>query len=380
MSIHDDAGVDRRRFLAAAGAGLGGVSIATLTTACGGSSSPAEQASTLTETVLRAFKSHRLVGLGEAHDLQNHHDALEMLLNDPRLSEVIDDVVVEFGNALYQPVVDRFIAGESIADADLRPAWENTTQSPLETWDAPVYEQLYRTVRAVNWTRPAHRQIRVLLGDPPVDWAKVTRAGQLAGFLAQRDNHAAALVRREVLAKGHRALLCYGAAHLLHIPAKLRRLGYNLTGIIEQRSGERVYVIADLVPFAGDPGGLGTKLARYPRDTVIPTAGSWLGSVDAGLTIAVVEVAGSAQHPGKPFNPYCGVPLRSLQDAGIHLGPAHELTASRPNPAIYLDPPYWRELQRRNALQGNPVNLHDYRKDLPAQYPLFKPPRSAECR
>ena len=25
---------------------------------------------------------------------------------------------------------------------------------------------------------------------------------------------------------------------------------------------------------------------------------------------------------------------------------------SRPDPAIYLDPAYWAELQRRNALQG----------------------------
>jgi hypothetical protein len=34
--------------------------------------------------VLDAFTTHRLVGLKEAHDLQNHHDALTLLLTDPR--------------------------------------------------------------------------------------------------------------------------------------------------------------------------------------------------------------------------------------------------------------------------------------------------------
>jgi hypothetical protein len=71
--------------------------------------------------------------------------------------------------------------------------------------------------------------------------------------------------------------------------------------------------------------------------------------------------------------------LGSLQDGGIYLGQAEDLTASRPNPAIYLDPVYWRELNRRNALQGNPVNLDDYRKELPAQYALPSPPPLDEC-
>jgi hypothetical protein len=370
--------LNRRRFLNVSAA-VGAVSAAGLTAAYSGGrrgqgESPVN--SHFSDAVLDAFSKYRLVGLGESHDLQNHHDIVEMLLNDPRLPEVVDDIVVEFGNALYQPVVDRFIAGQPTSNARLRPAWQNTTQSPLETWDAPVYEQFYRTVRAVNWTRPAGKQIRVLLGDPPIDWTAITRASQLDVFLSQRDTHAAAVVEKEVLAKGHRALLCYGGGHLLHRAAKLHDVPPTLATIIEKRTGERVYTITDLVPFAGDPGGLGNKLSRYPRDTVIQTAGTWLGSVDAGLFVHVIEAIGN----GKPFYPYCGVPLGAIQDAGIYLGPAEDLTASQPNPAIYLDPPYWHELQRRNALQGNPVNLNDYRKEQPARYPLDKPPPSAECR
>ena len=98
----------------------------------------------LAGTVLDAFTRHRLVGIGESHGLQNHHDALQMLLTDPRLPAALDDIVVEFGNARYQDMVDRFIAGGPVADADLRMVWRNTMQSPRQTWNAPVYEQLAR--------------------------------------------------------------------------------------------------------------------------------------------------------------------------------------------------------------------------------------------
>jgi hypothetical protein len=71
------------------------------------------------------------------------------------------------------------------------------------------------------------------------------------------------------------------------------------------------------------------------------------------------------------------VPLGSLLDAGLYLGQPGDLTASRPNPAIYLDPAYWQELQRRSALPGGrAVNLDSYRREQPAQYPLPQLPPS----
>jgi hypothetical protein len=320
----------------------------------------------LADTVLEAFARHRLVGIGESHGLQNHHDALQLLLTDPRLPGVVDDIVVEFGNARYQDVMDRFTAGQPVADADLRAVWRNTTQSPLQTWDAPVYEQFYRTVRAVNWARPADRQIRVLLGDPPIDWPAVTEGSGMGAFLGQRDNHAASVVQQQVLANGHRALLCFGAGHLVH-PDPGLSVPPSFASIIERRTGERMYTIADLVPSAADAAdGLAGQLSRYPRGAVVPAAGTWLGSVDAGAFFHVVVFGPS----GAGFNPFRGVPLRSLLDAGLYLGQPGDLTASRPNPAIYLDPAYWEELQRRNALMGNHVNLDGYRRDKPAQYPL----------
>jgi hypothetical protein len=351
--------LSRRRFMTASAAGAGAASVAGLAAACttGQAAGPGHPARGrgLGDTVLDAVTTHRLVGLGEAHDLQDHHDALTLLLTDPRLPGVVNDIVVEFGNALYQDTIDLFTTGQPVDNAALRLAWRNTTQSPGETWDSPVYEQFFRTVRAVNAPLPARRQIRVLLGDPPVDWSRITSLSQLRSIAGpQRDTHPASVIQTQVLAKGRRALICYGMDHLTH--------GGSLAGILE-RAGERAYLIADFVPPAGDPGGLAGQFSRYPRDTVIPTAGTWLGSADAGLFA-----------PG-----WCGSRLGSLIDAALYLGPPQNLTASSWNPAIFLDPAYWQELQHRNALQGGRTDLDSYRQERPITYPLPSLPQSQDC-
>ena len=382
MSARHGPGISRRGFLSASAAGLGAASAAGLTAACSGPGAatagpaadrPAPGSREFTNAVLDAFQTRRLVGLGEAHGLQNHHDALEALLSDPRLPQVVDDIVVEFGNALYQPVMDRFTAGQPVDNADLRPAWRNTTQSPAGTWDQPVYEQFFRTVRAANWTLPPDRRIRVLLGDPPLDWSKITDYDQLRPILAQRDSHAAMVVETQVLGKGRRALLCYGAEHLQHSTPG------NIAGIVQQRTGERTYTIADIATFlAGDPGRLARSLAAYARNTVIPTAGTWLGAFDAGLFMAAAGFSGGPGGRAQPPS-FCGMPLRSFIDAGLYLGQPGDLTLSWWDPAIYLDPVYWAELQRRNAIKGNTVNLNSYRQEQPVQLPVPSLPSSLEC-
>jgi hypothetical protein len=359
VSALDVPGLSRRRFMNASAAGAGAASVAGVAAACstGQAAGAAHRARGrgLAGTVLDAFTTHHLVGLGEAHDLQNHHDALTLLLTDPRLPGVVNDIVVEFGNALYQDTIDRFTSGQPVDNADLRLVWRNTTQSPGQTWDSPIYEQFFRTVRAANAPLPAGRKIRVLLGDPPIDWSKITNRAELLAFRPQRDTHPASVIETQVLAKGRRALICYGMDHLTH--------GGSLAGMLE-RAGERPYLIADFAPPAGDPGRLAARFSRYPQDTVIPAAGTWLGSVDAGLFT-----------PGQ-----CGSPLGSLIDAALYLGPPESLTASWWNPAIFLDPAYWKELQHRNALQGHNLDLDSYRQERPITYPLLELPPSQDCR
>jgi hypothetical protein len=115
--------------------------------------------------VLDAFRSHEVVALGEGEHGNEQGYAFRLaLIRDPRFTAIVNDIVVESGNALYQDVMDRFIRGELVPDASLRRAWQNTTQ-PFTTFDGPVYEGFFRAVRAVNSALPPERRLRVLLGD-----------------------------------------------------------------------------------------------------------------------------------------------------------------------------------------------------------------------
>lgn len=53
----------------------------------------------------------------------------------PRLAGLVNDVVIEGGNSLYQDVMDRFVSGQLVDNAQLRAVWRNTTNSPLAIRD-----------------------------------------------------------------------------------------------------------------------------------------------------------------------------------------------------------------------------------------------------
>ena len=127
--------------------------------------------------------------------------------------------MVEFGCASYQALADRFVLSyQPVANADLEQIWRQVGDP---AWNAPVYEQFFRTVRAVNWMRPPERRIRVLLGQPPIGMNEVlahpTNRTMISAFVSSTslEEHYAAVVEREVLRKGRRAVLIAGGGHLL---------------------------------------------------------------------------------------------------------------------------------------------------------------------
>jgi hypothetical protein len=103
------------------------------------------------DAVLSATEAYPLVGLGEVHLNQQFHDFLAELL--PKLPGRIDDVVVEFGNAHYQALADRFVLDLEPVDADqLAQIWRTALGGHV-LWDAPVYEQFFRSMRAITSDR-----------------------------------------------------------------------------------------------------------------------------------------------------------------------------------------------------------------------------------
>jgi hypothetical protein len=162
--------------------------------------------------LLALFQAAPVVALGEAHWLDQQHRLIQELLLDERLAETVDAVVVEFGNALHQPLIDRYLAGDDVAPRQLRRVWSECVGGWFSrAFESPVYAEFFETVRSVRLAHRSERP-RVLLGDPPFDPLDGVAAVELA--LGQRDEHFARVVAREVLAHGHRALLVAGSGHL----------------------------------------------------------------------------------------------------------------------------------------------------------------------
>jgi len=65
-------------------------------------------------------------------------------------------------------VLDRYIAGEDVPFKEVQKVWRNTTQM-MCGWSG-FFEQFFPVVRAINQERPLGKRLRVLAGDPPVDW------------------------------------------------------------------------------------------------------------------------------------------------------------------------------------------------------------------
>jgi hypothetical protein len=62
--------------------------------------------------VLELIQANPLVGLGEMHRSVTEHEFIRELVSDPDFAA--DCLVIEFGNALYQELLDAYIGGEEV--------------------------------------------------------------------------------------------------------------------------------------------------------------------------------------------------------------------------------------------------------------------------
>lgn len=114
----------------------------------------------------------------------------------------------------------------------------------------------------------------MLLADPPIDWAKVHSASEYRPYRI-RDEFAAALIEREILAKDKKALLIFGDSHLWKaLPAGIAyfrcKAGALFDGLcsFDTRTNavsmQRISAIENIDSFALSPDG--TKAALLTTD------------------------------------------------------------------------------------------------------------------
>src|SRR5258708_25560039 len=230
--------------------------------------------------ILQGFDHYEVVGINAAHGNQNLDNLILDLVRDPAFPKKINDVVVECGNSLYQLVLERYIAGEDVSLHEVRQVWRNTTQPMCGV--SAFYEQLFPLMRRLNQRLSPEGRVRVLAGDPPIDWKTVTKAEDMYKF--NRDESIASVMKKEVLSQHRKSIKLIHTAHLFH-----RTMAIGIQSAVAQY--ETTYPDVTLVIADHKGFGSNTPFAKYndefeARMTSLPSPslvlrlkGTWFGNL-----------------------------------------------------------------------------------------------------
>ena len=295
--------------------------------------------------IAKIYDSRPLIFMGEWHRNGQQHVFLRALIGDPRFLCRTDDIVIESGNARLQPIADAWASGKEVSEADLVSMYRET-MVPF-TWNAPMYRQFYEAVREANAKHLCPHPVRLVLGDPAFEWAKIDNADELKK-VEDRDQAFADTVEREVLAKKHRALLIAGVPHALRKLAKPTPDddGFSeptATQIIEKKHPGSVFVVA----LVTTPAAAATmKMPPPPSFRVVH--GSPLAKLDFVLIAPATKatpVVINGKHDWKLEDSKAWAPMDQVVDGVLYLG--GDETRVFPPASIYLEPVYQNELRRR---------------------------------
>ena len=233
--------------------------------------------------LLELCATSRVVALTEGmHGSQDVYDLLAVAMLQPAFS-IVDSIVVEWGNSLHQGVTDDYVNGALVSMSRLQRIWRDTTQSPMNPLEHPTNFRLLSLARAANLFGARPRPLRVLLADPPIDWAGIndrTDYERFAGDHSRTDSWARVILD-EVLAKGERCITIGGGFHLLRRGYELAGLDLpNVTDQVARRAPSGVSVIhTHASTMVGER--IEEHLSGWPRPSIAEAAHTSMGAVPA---------------------------------------------------------------------------------------------------
>jgi hypothetical protein len=323
-----------------------------------------------------AFETHDIVMFGEFHGNKQEYAWLRSLVATPEFADRVDDIVMEMGNSLYQKSVDRYVSGEDVPLEQVQKAWLNTVG--VVGPPSPATATLYEAVREENLKRRGKHQMRILCGDPYIDWEKVKEKGDIGPYLGNRDQWFTQVVKDEVLAKHHRALLIMGWGHFARVLPFPRRFSIEQE---LQAAGAKTYLI---IVGTNTPGGyddIDHRFDSWPTPVIVSLSGNWVGELPA---MSILSGGGAEGYqwmisstPSSPASAPPPVKLQEVADALLYLGPRDSLTSINMTRAELDGTPYGKEIERRLAIEGFPADVAAQLESANSETPQFSRPKAA---
>jgi hypothetical protein len=316
--------------------------------------------------IVEAFRTHDIVTLTDSHGNVQVQAFLLSLVRDPRFPEVVNDIVIETASARYQDAIDRFIRGDDVERAVLRKAWEDHTVP--NSGFGVQQEELIRTVRTVNMSLTEAKRLRVVAGDPPIDWDNITR-GDLRRWIELRDSYPADLVRRQVLDRGRRALVVYGQGHLQRrqIVANYDMSTWQaqtVVSLLERDHSARIFNIWTLLDRSME---LPEEVMSWRVPSLAALRRTALGARDFGLySRGLGDGSRFSVQKGQlvavPREEWKMMRMEDQFDALLYLGPNASMTTSTIPAALCADTDFVRRRLERLTQFGPPVEVQNFKK------------------
>jgi hypothetical protein len=296
-----------------------------------------------------AFDRVDVIALADSHWRKVDSDLRIRLVRHPEFPNKVRSIVVEFGNSLYQPILDRYIQGDDVPLSDVEHVWRDATNGTGGN-DSPVYAEFFAAVRDVNRTLPAATRLRVIAGDPPIDWSKVqTRADFHEYGDGDRRDFPVSL-HGVAVKRGEKALVIYGSTHIgrpkfplwAAAPESMASQALGTFKAVQVTSPARVLTVDTI---AG-PNPAYEKLEAAFQSRGRPV----LASLNGTPTASLVLETGYTYMGKRVVNTS---PLGAAFDACVYFGNSPDVGVRLdPDPAIYQGTAYGAEIVRRRKIMG----------------------------
>lgn len=280
-----------------------------------------------TDFIINQFDVNDIVAIGETHDKVEVTDFYIQLVEKDEFRNQVDFIVLEMGNHLFQSTLNDYINGKEVEEKDLFKLWRDHTSCQINGSDNTGMIRLLKAIREIN--QNSDKKVQVLVGDPPVDWTKITCAQQFYKYLGNRRPFYTSIVIDHIVNKKKKALIIMGNSHFnkLRTKSMIENNSQNpITSLVQLKKVKLCLI--NIIAQSSFPY---QKLSSVKNGSVISTKDVWLG--DLKLSVPFIK----------------DKELKYQTNGILYLGENKKFTLEKITE--FNDIEYIRELERRNNLK-----------------------------
>ncbi|NTS75780.1 hypothetical protein HR060_02780 [Catenovulum sp. SM1970] len=173
---------------------------------------PAEQA------ILNLFDQYQIVAMGDAHFYDEVMQGITAMITTADFADKVQHIVIEFGNAKYQALLDQYLSGADISEQEVSQVWRETLY--FTAWTPDVYANFFSQVRRFNQTQKHTHQLKVTLAEAAFSWSDIQTSQAWRTLADDKVNGFEQLIKKRV--RNEKALFIFGAFHTLKLDGALK--------------------------------------------------------------------------------------------------------------------------------------------------------------